>query len=586
LPRELTRLLGFAAVGTFALLTALAVPVASSGAALLPPQNPGANFGPNLEYNGPCAPTEVSASCPEGLGTIDALRAEEGVVPMSLPTDFGSLTDQEQVFVVANLERVDRGLAPIAGMAGSLDANAQAAASSLTDPALPAYGGLRGSNWGESNNLFTTDNLFMYQDGWQGAGTTNLACTSPSAAGCWAHRDNILASYASPTLMGSGVTTTGNSLTSVAQLFVGSDTQDAPSFTWSQVTPFLPAGVGSSTVGISAPAGGVGGGSLEIYASGTSMNVSLSLTSGNGVFSLNTPSCSLPAGHACAASISFTPPALGQYSGTLLVNGPTGSTSVALHGVASRGYRLASADGGVFTFGNAGFDGSLGGTHLSAPIVGLAATPDGGGYYMVASNGGVFTFGDAHFYGSGAGLALGSPVVGMAVTPDGRGYWLTTANGGVFTFGDASFHGAGLGVINASVVGIAPTSDGGGYWLATTNGGIFTFGDARFLGSAGAMPLNAPIVGLTATPDGGGYWLVASDGGIFTFGNASFFGSTGGMALNAPIVGMTSTPDGGGYWLVAADGGVFNYGDAGFYGSTGGMRLGAPVVGLAVGQNP
>ena len=37
---------------------------------------------------------------------------------------------------------------------------------------------------------------------------------------------------------------------------------------------------------------------------------------------------------------------------------------------------------------------------LNAPIVGMATTPDGGGYWLVASDGGVFTFGDAGFYGS------------------------------------------------------------------------------------------------------------------------------------------------------------------------------------------
>ena len=91
------------------------------------------------------------------------------------------------------------------------------------------------------------------------------------------------------------------------------------------------------------------------------------------------------------------------------------------------GYWLAAADGGIFTYGGAGFHGStggrildrtrrrdrspprrrrllarrvatvvcsasatptyhgsMGGRHLNAPIVGMAATPDGGGYWLVA----------------------------------------------------------------------------------------------------------------------------------------------------------------------------------------------------------
>jgi hypothetical protein len=42
----------------------------------------------------------------------------------------------------------------------------------------------------------------------------------------------------------------------------------------------------------------------------------------------------------------------------------------------------------------------MGGQHLNAPVVGIAATHDGAGYWEVASDGGIFAFGDAHYYGS------------------------------------------------------------------------------------------------------------------------------------------------------------------------------------------
>jgi hypothetical protein len=109
---------------------------------------------------------------------------------------------------------------------------------------------------------------------------------------------------------------------------------------------------------------------------------------------------------------------------------------------------------------------------LDRPIVGMAATPDGRGYWLVAADGGIFTFGDAGFYGSLGGLTpqrsrgghggharrpgllaggrrrrrlrlrrrpvlrlhggpvLNRPVVGMATTPDGLGYWLVASDGG------------------------------------------------------------------------------------------------------------------------------------------------------------
>ena len=41
----------------------------------------------------------------------------------------------------------------------------------------------------------------------------------------------------------------------------------------------------------------------------------------------------------------------------------------------------------------------------------MAATPDGRGYWLVASDGGIFTYGDAGFYGSAASVP-GQDIVG------------------------------------------------------------------------------------------------------------------------------------------------------------------------------
>jgi hypothetical protein len=254
--------------------------------------------------------------------------------------------------------------------------------------------------------------------------------------------------------------------------------------------------------------------------------------------------------------------------------------------LAPRGYWLAAADGGIFSYG-ATFQGSHGGSPLNKPIVGIASTPDGNGYWLVASDGGVFSYGDASFYGSHGGSPLNQPVVGIASTPDGKGYWLVAADGGIFSYGDATFYGShGGSPLNKPVVGIASTPDGKGYWLVASDGGIFSYGDATFYGSHGGSPLNKPVVGIASTPDGKGYWLVASDGGIFSYGDATFQGSHGGSPLNKPVVGIASTPDGKGYWLVASDGGIFSYGDATFQGSHGGSPLNQPVVGIATGVAP
>jgi Concanavalin A-like lectin/glucanases superfamily/Bacterial Ig domain/Cadherin-like domain/Putative Ig domain/Calcineurin-like phosphoesterase len=249
---------------------------------------------------------------------------------------------------------------------------------------------------------------------------------------------------------------------------------------------------------------------------------------------------------------------------------------------ATAGYWLVASDGGIFTFGDAGFFGSTGGQPLDEPIVGMAPTSTGDGYWMVASDGGIFTFGDADFFGSMGGQPIAAPVVGMAPTPSGGGYWLVTSQGEIFAFGDAADLGSTVGIdLDLPIVGMAATPTGDGYWLVATDGGIFSFGDADFFGSTGGQPLDQPIVGMAPTASGNGYWLVASDGGIFTFGDADFFGSKGGQPLDQPVVGMAPTASGNGYWLVASDGGIFTFGDADFFGSKGGQPLDQPVVGMA-----
>ena len=96
----------------------------------------------------------------------------------------------------------------------------------------------------------------------------------------------------------------------------------------------------------------------------------------------------------------------------------------------------------------------------------MAPTPDGKGYWLVASDGGIFSFGDAGFYGSTGAITLNKPIVGMAPTPDGKGYWLVASDGGIFSFGDAGFYGStGAITLNQPIVGMAPTPDGKGYWL-------------------------------------------------------------------------------------------------------------------------
>jgi hypothetical protein len=108
----------------------------------------------------------------------------------------------------------------------------------------------------------------------------------------------------------------------------------------------------------------------------------------------------------------------------------------------------------------------------------------------------MFSFGDAGFYGSMGGAPLHAPIVGMAPTATGRGYWLAAADGGLFAFGDAGYYGSAAGQAAAPVAAMARSAGGKGYWLVGADGAVFEFGDAPYLGSMAGAPLVRPVVGV------------------------------------------------------------------------------------------
>jgi hypothetical protein len=460
-------------------------PAAAAG--LLPPDNPPANIAP---------------SSSDWLTSIDSASAQEGVGPMGVTESvISSLPIPEQVFIIDNEERIDRGLQPIGYMTAQLNADAQQGADAGADPGFPTTltgGSLRtwgGAIWaGGLSSVFEADYYWMYDDGYGGllGSTTNIACSLLSTSGCWGHRDIILHEYAScgaaaPTLsMGAAYSANGFANGSIAAVILS--TCGAPptdvTLSWSQVT----------------------------------------------------------------STILAVPQAIGIAS---LPNG--------------QGYWEAQSNGAVNAYGSAADYGSMAGQPLNSPLVGIAATPDGGGYWLVAADGGIFSFGDASFYGSTGSLRLNRPIVGMASTPNGKGYWLVASDGGIFAFGDAPFEGSmGARALNKPIVGIAVDNATNGYWLVAADGGIFSF-NAPFFGSTGALHLNKPITGMEALLNGQGYRFEATDGGVFCFGQAAFDGSMGGQSLVASVVGMAADLVSGGYWMIAANGSVFNFGGAPAY---------------------
>ena len=120
---------------------------------------------------------------------------------MSLLNNYSSLTPPERLFVLTDLERVDRGIAPIEGLAAGLDGLAQAGANGHTNPTFPPYGTMFGSSYSSVSSFIVTDTLWMYDDGY---GSPNEACTALGAPGCWLHRQIMLDQYPAPVLMGVG----------------------------------------------------------------------------------------------------------------------------------------------------------------------------------------------------------------------------------------------------------------------------------------------------------------------------------------------------------------------------------------------
>ncbi|MGH9019856.1 MAG: hypothetical protein ACRDV0_02420 [Acidimicrobiales bacterium] len=261
----------------------------ATAAGLLPPHNPAGNISPapNFLSSGSCHSVVGGLSCVNPcvggatklgvarlafpvydnsarctlylLRSVDAARAIEGLGPLVLPTNWYGLTQPEQLFVIADIERVDRGLAPYLGLNHALSASAQRAALARTDPVVaPGFriahrnGAVQyGSTMASGFSAVESDYVWMYDDGWGGASTSNLACTSPTAPGCWGHRDQLLGSdghYNPGVGLGCAICEMGAGFAVVGSSGAFTDLVERPAgspppmyFTWAgNVEPFLP----------------------------------------------------------------------------------------------------------------------------------------------------------------------------------------------------------------------------------------------------------------------------------------------------------------------------------------------------------
>jgi hypothetical protein len=177
---------------------AVAVPVHRG---TVPPGHPAVSL-PDSSLLTSCGPGDDGITCNQmALAAINqARRALEKLASMSLSLPaYAKLTPAQQLFVAVNLERTERGLAPVMVLSRSLNAVAQAGARAGRDPAMQGAprrlpGGGRtvyaSANWsGGWVNPLGADYAWMYDDG---PGGNNLDCRTGTSRGCWGHRDNIL----------------------------------------------------------------------------------------------------------------------------------------------------------------------------------------------------------------------------------------------------------------------------------------------------------------------------------------------------------------------------------------------------------
>lgn len=177
---------------------------------LRPPRVPSTSLAPwPNPMNGACQLNSlrssfvVTTACTnEQLQGIDVAHELEHVRPMTLPTNWSALSNAEQLFVLADLERVDRKLPPFLGLNKALSTEARSALRRGGDPSVAPGFALSvntktgyvafGGTWSENFSPLSADYLWMYNDGWAGTLTANVACTSVRAAPCWAHRNELL----------------------------------------------------------------------------------------------------------------------------------------------------------------------------------------------------------------------------------------------------------------------------------------------------------------------------------------------------------------------------------------------------------
>jgi murein DD-endopeptidase MepM/ murein hydrolase activator NlpD len=221
------------------------------------------------------------------------------------------------------------------------------------------------------------------------------------------------------------------------------------------------------------------------------------------------------------------------------------------------GYWMLDNQGGVLSYGGAGWQGGLDG---ATTVSGIASTLDGRGYWVVDRGGAVTPLGTARSFGDARSVRHAA-IVNITRSRTGNGYYLLASDGRVFRYGDAPPVGWPEGA-RTTFVGMNRTATGDGYWVLDSRGRVFAYGNARDFGDLPAG--SGTAVGLAGTATNNGYWVLTSDGRVHTFGDAVDLGDPVdlGVCVDSAAVRIRRTASGRGYWVAMSDGDIHQFGDA------------------------
>jgi len=311
-----------------------ATPASGAGQPPLTIADPATITAPSQQFIATCdgmGSTQSASQACDGVAIpeFNAARAKEGVKPLVLPEDFDTLSVPAQVLAITDLERSDRGLAPVIGLSSYLNGLAQQGADAHGHPPFAPLGQGRSQvavNWAGTDSALLAAFMWMY---WDGPGSGNLSCQTATDDGCWGHRHTMMAGYSSPIVMGAGVAPG-----SLTEEVIGGDTADAVDVTptWADISGTLTYGVSPVNITFATDVGGSKHATVTATSAGGAGQLDAGFQSGSPTWSVSPRECDLAPNASCQFVVTFAPTSAGHFPGVLTFTDGTTVKTVALSG--------------------------------------------------------------------------------------------------------------------------------------------------------------------------------------------------------------------------------------------------------------